>query len=187
MNISLLKRGVMAMLPALSVYSNSSSSSAAMVVNGSFQVSHRAILDKLKINGEARLGEGTLVQEPMTINGRLYAMGTTFQSKLVANGPSTLSHCKLEDTVHASGVVTARSSQFFKNLTLRTHKSTFSNCQLNTMTVQEIPYGTKQVIHLMKGSIMTGDVTFESGHGEVVVDKTSEVQGTVHGGIKITL
>ncbi len=183
---SLLKRAVIAIFPVSSKYVTSSSTQAAMIINGSFEVSHRVIMDKLTINGKAKLGPDTFAEDSITVNGTLEASGTSFQSELVVNGPSKLEQCKINHTSHFSGVVNAIGSQFFKDLKLRTHKSSFSNCKLDTMTVQEIPFVTKQVIHLKNGSLVAGDVTFESGHGEVVIDESSNVQGMVYGGTKIT-
>lgn len=183
---SLLKKRAIAIITALSTPANPSPSQTAVVINGSFNASHRAISEKLNINGEAKLGVGTQVQDTITINGTLHANGTTFQSELVANGSSTLHQCSAQDAAYFSGTVTVTDSQFLADLKLRTHKSNFSNCKLNTMTVQKIPYIKKQVIYLQKGSVMKGDVTFESGHGEIVIDDSSQINGTIHGGVKIT-
>lgn len=183
--IGLLKKAltVLVTIPAVA---NASSHHAFRVINGSYKVSNIVITEKLKINGEAILGENTIVKETMIVNGKLESNGVTFEAELFSNGETILTNSWLKNNMRFSGNVTASNCHFLKNLNLLAQKSTFSNCNFSSVTIQKIPYvKPAPTIRLENGSIMSGDLKFDAGNGEAYLDNSSKIKGTVYGGKKI--
>ena len=183
--ISLFKKAL-TMLVTIPAMADASSHQAFRVINGSYKVSNIVITEKLKINGEAILGENTIVKDTMVVNGKLEAKGVTFEAELFSNGTTTLSKSWLNNNTHLSGTITTNNCHFLKNLSLLAQKSTYTNCNFSNVTVQKIPsVKTAPTIRLENGSIMSGDLTFEAGNGEAYLDSSSQIKGTVHGGKRI--
>lgn len=156
------------------------------IINGSYKISNTVISEKLKINGQAVLGENTVVTQPLIVNGQLIASGVTFEAELFANGASTFTDSTLKDAAHLSGNVTASSSEMLKALVIYSQQAFFQNCKTKDITVRKLPYGkSSQLLDLKSNSTVNGDITFEGGNGKVHSDTTSNVEGVIHGGIKI--
>ncbi|GEM_PF-3680739 len=180
--IRLLKKVLNKLIPT-PVMADSNSTEPCEIINGSYQVSQCVIEGKVKINGEAVLGQNTLVKNNIIINGKLEASGVTFEADLFAHGVSVLSHCSMKGNAHFSGNVAASECHFHQDLLMLAHQATFSNCQINSIMVQRLPYvKTAQIISLTKDCVVTGNITFESGSGEVHLDNSAQIKGIVNGG-----
>jgi hypothetical protein len=152
------------------------------IVNGSYQVKEKTINEKIKVNGQAILGKNLIIKEMMVVNGQLQASGATFESQLRTNGKSTFTECTLLGSSHFSGNLKAADSHFLSDIILVANESTFLNCQINNVVVRSLPYVKSQTVYLSAGSVVTGDIIFEAGRGEVHMDKLSQVKGTIKGG-----
>ena len=87
---------------------------------------------------------------------------------------------------HFSGNLTADDCESFNQFIVFAQESDYSNCHFKEIVIKKNPYiDSKQVIRLKNKSIVNGNVTFESGNGEVHLDANSQIKGEVHGGRKI--
>lgn len=155
------------------------------IINGSYKINNGVINKSIKVNGQAILGEDVIVKEKMVINGSLTSKHVNFESDLVANGTATLVDSNVKGNAVFSGILGAKNSIFTNSINLLTSKSDFNRCQINSLTVQSLPRNIVQKIKLTNGTTVTGDIIFQSGIGEVYVDKTSATQGKIIGGIFI--
>lgn len=155
------------------------------VINGSYSVSNAVITEKLKINGEAILGENTIVKNTMIVNGKLQATKATFEAEIFFSGNIVIHDSWINNNAQFNGDIIVTNSQFSKNFSLLAQKSTYSACHFNNVIIQKNPYvNTAQIIYLTKGTIITGDLTFEAGNGEIFLDNTSQIKGMVYGARK---
>lgn len=156
------------------------------IINGSYQINNEQINNRIEVNGQAILGAGVLVKEKIVINGTLIAKHVNFESDLIANGTATLVDSNVGGNAVFSGSLSAQNSIFTNAINLLTSTSEFDHCQIDTLTVQVLSYkNTVQKIYLTNGTIITDDILFQSGIGEVYVDSTSIIKGRVVGGVLI--
>lgn len=152
-------------------------------INGSFQTSQSTIDEKLKINGAALLGQNTIVKETIVINGQLNAEGTIFENNIMVNGTAEISDSALKQKAHFSGNLIAHDCQFLDCILLLSHKASFDHCQIKNIAINKLPHAkTSQKIILLNSCEVTGNITFETGNGEVWVEKSSQIYGEVIGG-----
>ena len=185
--IELIKK-VLSTLVIVPAVSPSAADENFRVINGFYEVSNTTITENLKINGEAILRKNTKAKKTLVINGKLDASDTIFDSELFSHGTAKISDSRFKNKTHFSGNTTAVDSQFFTTLTLLSQKSVFSNCKFDTITIKKIPYVKQtQSLYLKKGSIVFGDIIFESNNGKVYLDSSSTIKGKIDGGEKINL
>lgn len=181
--MELLKNVIKKVVPKVAFHEVSLSDAGCRIINGSFEVSQCAVSEPLKINGSARLGNNTIVKTSMIVNGQLEAVGARIEDELWVSGAADISSSALIRKSHFSGNLTARDCQFSDSLTLRLHHASFVNCQINSAIFNDLPYvKTAQKLRLSGGCVVNGDITFESGNGEVWIDKSSTIHGHVRGG-----
>lgn len=102
----------------------------------------------------------------LTICGELYAFQTHF-----------------EGDVHVDDSVTVESSCFHGLLTARAEMIDLQSSCAATIVVEPTgPYYDHQVVRLANGTVVTGDIHFQSGHGKVCIDQTSSFAGQIFGG-----
>ncbi len=155
-------------------------------INGSYKISNNIVSSKLKVNGEATLKDNTIVKDIIIVNGQLKAFNTIFESDVFANGVATLEYCSLKGNASFSGNISTNNCLFLNGLTLLAQKAHFSKCSINSIFVKKITYAkVVQTVILANGSTVSGDITFESGIGEVYIDSSSEIKGALNGGKKI--
>lgn len=154
------------------------------VLNGSYQVSNTEITKRIKINGEAVLGSGTVAKDLLLVNGSLKADGVIFEKGLTANGTSTVSNTVFNDWAEFNGALSVTNSSAYNVITILNQTSNFKNCQLKTIYVKKNPYIRSEQSIRLSNTIISRDVTFESGTGIVYLDSSSEINGTVIGGSK---
>lgn len=156
------------------------------IINGTYEINNAQINKSLEVNGQAILGKEVLVKKTIVINGSLIAKHVTFEADLIANGTATLVDSKVKENAVFSGNISAKNSIFTNSINLLASKSEFDHCQIDNLTVQALPY--KNIVHkirLTNGTIITGDILFQSGIGNVYVDATSIIKGHIVGGILI--
>lgn len=102
----------------------------------------------------------------LTICGDLYACESFFKGD-----------------VNVEGELTAECSDFQGLLTAKAEMVDLQSSHVADLVVEETgPYYDHQVVRLANGTLITGDITFESGHGRVCIEKGSSLQGQVYGG-----
>ena len=124
---------------------------------------------------------GTTITDATSINGLLKANDASFGS-LQINGTATLTQCIINDLADFKGTVTAISSHFKQALEIYSSLSRFSNTKIEDSIHVHHTDNPKQVIHLEKNSVVSGDIIFDDGHGEVIVRGKSSISGKVIGG-----
>lgn len=175
--------GILIAIPAIA---SASSDDNFRVINGTYKVKDTVVTEKLKINGEVVLGQGTVVNEMMIINGILNAEGADFKRRLIVNGNASIKQSKFHENASFNGNLTVSDSEFLGYLYLHVQQSDYFNCRLNYIFAEKNPYtNAKEIIFLKNGSLVNGDVMFESGNGEIHLDANSQIKGKIYGGSKI--
>ena len=124
---------------------------------------------------------GTTVLETTSVNGLLKANDASFGS-LQINGTATLTQCIINALADFKGTITADSSHFKRSIEIYSTLSRFSNTKIENDIRVHHTDNPKQVIHLEKNSIVSGDIIFDDGHGQVIVRGKSNILGKVMGG-----
>ncbi len=117
----------------------------------------------------------------LTINGGVKFKDVSTAGKAVINGKVELDHSKFDNTLNVNGHLSAKDSNFAKMVTMKSTDAEFENCNLQDITVQKSSTDPVQTIKL-KGTKVSGNITFESGKGVVEQDATSTIEGKVKGG-----
>lgn len=125
--------------------------------------------------------DGTTVLKETMVNGLLKANNATF-GRLQIHGSATLTKCIINDVADFKGSVNAASSQFKNQLDIYSNLSRFIDTQIASNIHVHHTDNPKQVLHLEKNSVVSGDIIFDDGHGEVVLHGNAHVLGKVVGG-----
>ncbi|MCH9756848.1 MAG: hypothetical protein K0U37_06640 [Gammaproteobacteria bacterium] len=125
--------------------------------------------------------DGTTINEMTTVNGLLKANNAQFGS-LEIHGTASLTQCVINDVADFKGTVTASSSQFRNLLDIYSNLSRFVDTKIDNNIHVHHTDNPKQVVHLEKNSVVSGDIIFDDGHGEVILRGKSTVSGKVIGG-----
>lgn len=152
------------------------------VINGSYDVKKVLITNSLCINGQAKLVDGVVAEKNITVNGKLLSQKATFQSDLTVNGDVSLQDTIIRGDAQFRGRINAKDS-VLNSVEILSDQSFFNNCQLKNLIIKELPKNNRlQRITLTHNTQITGDIIFNSGHGEVLCDARSKVQGKIIGG-----
>lgn len=159
------------------------SESNIKIINGTFNTSHSTVTEQLKINGAATLGPKTIITKPIVINGQLETNGAVIENEIAVNGTAEINHSTFKSKSQFSGNMSAQESQFLETINLLMNEAVFTHCAINQIVIKTVALvRSKQKIYLKNNCIISGDITFESGHGEVWLDSSSQLQGKIHGG-----
>ncbi len=137
-------------------------------------------VNELSGNGMVTV-DGTTIADTTMVNGLLKANNAEFGS-LEVHGTATLSACIIHDVADFKGTVTASSSRFKNLLDIYSNLSRFVNTKIENNIHVHHTDNPKQVVHLEKNSVVSGDIIFDDGHGEVVLRGQSSITGKVIGG-----
>ena len=103
--------------------------------------------------------------------GRLNVTGTMDVSKIQVNGDT-----KIIGTLEATDAT-------FKNIEITTHKLELTNTLVNDIHIKKNPTSDKEQTLTIHGkSTVMGDITFDSGKGQIKVDKSVDLKGAIKGG-----
>lgn len=137
-------------------------------------------LESLKGTGIVKL-QRTQVLQDASILGSLIASQAQI-GRLDIQGQANLSHTTIQKETSVLGALQAVHSKFLKEITLSSHKATFTHCELEGIHVQkEDSFKGKQIIELRQGTIVNGPIVFESGKGEVHLFPGSKTFGEIKG------
>jgi cytoskeletal protein CcmA (bactofilin family) len=137
-------------------------------------------LSSLKSNGFVTLS-GTTVKGLVDVNGKLEADGASIGSMDV-NGSVTLTNCRVNGKARVNGFFSATKTAFFDECSVASQKVILTACTAPSIVIRDISWmpGT-QVLELQGGSKVSGNVTFESGKGKIILSEESLVAGTIIG------
>ncbi len=133
-------------------------------INGSLDFKDLVIEKKISINGSAN-GNNLKCQE-FTINGSLNANYIDISGKTKISGDLTVSDGNFGDIEISSDEINLTSSKV-KNIFVKKIRS------------------RTQILELNKKTIIFGDVIFESGNGEIILNDGSEIHGSIKGAVVV--
>lgn len=152
------------------------------VINGSYQAKQKTLLQQLKVNGLVVLGPQVEVCNDLIVNGKLDAKYTSFNFLLNVNGTTIINDC-IVNQAEICGSLQLLNSRVNKKILFLGTQAFFSNTQLCSLYVKKLPFiNIKQVCKFQNNCSIIGDVIFESGCGEVHLDESSNIIGSVKGG-----
>ncbi len=139
------------------------------------------LVKKIQFNGNVKL-DGTQVSGLVAVNGRLDASNTTI-GMVQVNGATKLSDSQVEENCVVNGPLRARDCLFKGDMSVASHKVELASSQAHSIIIRKLQAdGGPQVLKLVKGSLVRGDIIFEGGGGRVIVDSNSRILGRVQGG-----
>lgn len=139
------------------------------------------IIESIHANGMVRLN-GTTVRGCVEVNGQLNADHADIGSALI-NGKANLNQCHIQDTTIINGLLVGGNTTFQGDISIASEKIILSSCTASSILIRKIEGNSHhQVVDLRDGTIVYGDIVFESGHGQVMIDMDSGISGSVHGG-----
>lgn len=136
---------------------------------------------KIEIDGSFE-GEN-IKSENLIISGSFSGVGVKVKDILKVDGSLSGSNIVVQGATKVAGVMSVSGSEFV-SIELETEKSDLTASKAKTILVKEDK--TKvQKLELRKKTIISDDVTFESGKGEVYLYDGSEILGKVRGAVVI--
>lgn len=181
----------------------------SLTVNGRLEFAKLTVKEKLHVNGSA--SGGGLESKKVIINGSgdikkstLGSLGVNgsgsledvhITQNLIINGSATAQKFSVAGSTHVWGDCRFTRATL-QSVQLNSSRATFSDSSMTSVYVKKLhtSYWTKlleqifgektqtqQVLILKDNTIVSDDVSFESGKGEIHVYDTSEVKGKVSG------
>ncbi len=136
-------------------------------------------LEAVKFNGNLTL-DGTTIKGLLYVNGRLKADGADI-GELEVNGSVALRDTQVQGASVVNGLFEAKKSTLGPlSIAARTVKLVAS--EVESIQVRQITgLRITQNVELKDGTIVNGDIVFDGDKGEVIIDATSKVRGSVKG------
>ncbi|MCH1429452.1 MAG: hypothetical protein GWP59_08975 [Chlamydiales bacterium] len=141
----------------------------------------REVIEDLDFKGSIDL-EGVEVKKTTKVQGAAKIEGGRFLD-LIVSGVLDVEDAKIQGNTEVIGELDAESTEFQQQLMF-----TGEELELKSSTANDIVIkvnGSKkhiQRLHIKEGSKVSGNITFESGNGEVVIDEESSFSGNLEGG-----
>ena len=135
-------------------------------------------VDKVVANGSVILKD-TNVTTFLHMNGSLEAKNAKIKSLLV-NGSADMKSSTVSDEVQINGTLDAVNSIFLGTIHLATNSSSLNNCKTKSIIVSATSRRLQKLF--ISGTEVKGDITFNSGHGEIYLCNKSALSGRVVGG-----
>jgi len=137
-------------------------------------------LESLDVSGLAKLN-GTTVINDLKITGTLIALYAHLNDFEII-GEANLTDTKVDKEASIIGSLQATRSIFLRNLNLLTQKAIFTNCKVQSLSIQQdSAFKGKQTLELRQGTVVNGSIVFESGKGEILLYPGSRILGSVTG------
>ncbi len=138
------------------------------------------VLDHLKIEGGVRL-EGTKVFGKVEGKGRLTLYNATV-GQVDLKGPLVVTGSEVKGDLHLEGLLLGSNSLFNGEILAYSSDLLLSTCVTGGITIPRVlPIESSQILTLCDFTVVRGNIIFESGRGEIVLDKTSRILGQVRG------
>ena len=142
-----------------------------LTVNGTLTFSSLDVAQNAEINGPLKGNKGKFGD--LTVHGPV-EVTYVICNKLNVTGPVTASYLEVLDEAVIYGTLTADNSKLH-NLTIETENFTLDAVRVDNIVVKSSSASKEQTLILKGKTIISGDITFESGKGIVSV-QGSEVQ-----------
>ncbi len=121
-------------------------------------------------------------KEFLEVDGHLTADKSRFL-QLEVNGETNLHECILYGPGTIRGKLTARHSVFEGPLEATAKEVVFARCLVNDITINPVGnFNEPQIVKISRGSVIYGNIVFESKGGEVHLSRDSRILGGVVGG-----
>ena len=136
-----------------------------LTVNGSAKIKDVTVSESTIVNGSAQLKDTYLGL--LTVNGSADLKDVVVKETVAINGSGNFKDCKLND-------LKLRGSQFdFKDTLVR------GNIHVKTIGIMT----SKRQLIVLKDTVVSRDITFDSGNGIIELEGESKITGKVIGGI----
>lgn len=129
-----------------------------LVVNGTLTATNSR-LNKVSINGKATIAN-SVVNDDIFINGKLTIDKVVIKKNLIGHG---------ELVANNSQIIT---------IDMEAKSIILNDTTVSSIRAREFKNTT---IYLRNGSVVTGDIIFDTGRGRVIIDKESKVKGSITG------
>jgi hypothetical protein len=138
-------------------------------------------LNDIHLNGFVTLS-GTTIINDMIINGGVEATNAHI-GKVNVTGSVFLKNSSIKGISHINGGLEADNTVFSGNLIVETTNIKLVKCTTQSIQIQSSGgfYGI-QTLYLERGCVIKGSITFDSGQGQIIMDKESKIEGKIFGG-----
>lgn len=150
-------------------------------INGPASLSYVEVKENLIVNGPASLDHAQ-VKERLVVHGTLDASTCTIHA-LEVMGPVNLTNSVVMKKAKIFGPLDAIDSQFKHDLEITSDTLSLENTEAHSIHILKNgnDVNKQQKLILKKGTVIHSNITFESGHGIVVVSKGVKIKGKVRG------
>ncbi|QCP52889.1 hypothetical protein FAZ95_27670 [Trinickia violacea] len=144
------------------------------------------VADMKQITAKSIDVTGPLTFKDVTLSGALTAQGPVSGSNVVAagpvkvTGPFNVKRFVAKDSTDVIGGFSAEDSSF-TDVAVLSNQVSLDRCKLRNLVIKKDTSAKTQTVTLLGGTKVLGDITFDSGNGEVVIAKGASVAGTVKG------
>ena len=136
------------------------------------------VKNTLRVNGSLRASNAAL--NHVYTNGSAVIENTLIQGDLNTNGATDLSKVSVMENFIASGNLSMKDTWIKKPMVAYSPKIKLKNSWIGDLHVRGSKYYTTTV-ELQKGSQVKGNIIFEKGQGQVFIDPSSKVHGSILG------
>lgn len=126
--------------------------------------------------------KGSHINGDTSFSGALDAKNGVFR-KIDGNGMAKFEDSSIQEESKFKGSISSKNTKFEKNIHIYSNTASFDNSTAKQSVVfHKLKTDKRQRLFLRNGSVVSGEVNFRSGNGEVVLEKGSKVEGKVVGG-----
>jgi len=148
-------------------------------INGPLTFKGLEVKNNTSIKGPTKGKNGTFAD--LSIAGPLEARKMICNA-LEVKGPVSLTDFEVKGNAAISGPVAAQKG-VFQDLTVYAPEITLKDVMVKNIVVKKLDkHHKKPTIELQGKTIVSGNITFESGDGEVTQEKGSKIEGKIMGG-----
>ncbi|MBX9697012.1 MAG: hypothetical protein K2X98_00710 [Alphaproteobacteria bacterium] len=124
------------------------------------------------------------IKNTLKVHGPLDAHHTTM-GRLEVMGPVNCSHTIVEAGSTVFGPLYAEHSNFRGHLRIATNELTLKHSDVSAIRLihNDANHKRTQKVHLHRGTVVHGDITFEDGDGIVITHTGAKIIGNVIGGV----
>jgi hypothetical protein len=150
------------------------------IVNGSLDFADIKVIEILTVIGSAK-GKG-LESKRLVVSGSCIGENIIVTGDAIVEGGLEVINSKMQAHTTIVGELKARRSKFH-DLEVDSNEIILSDSTTHNITINESSeYDTQKII--LKGkTIISGDIIFKSGRGQVVKDKDAVIKGKIEGGM----
>lgn len=132
----------------------------------------------------AVLLDGTEVLGPLVVEGDLSSKGSKIR-ELTVNGSACLRGTAIEGKARINGFLSTQSCRFEDEVEINGLNALFQGTLIKSLRLYPAPQA--QTVRLSRRTRVKGNIVFEGGNGQVIMDDSSNIQGKVLGGRVVPL